>query len=196
MLSSFLRLIFVLLLGLAVPAWANDGGGGDAGGMMSGGGSGGGLNSGTTKAVVKKLTRGASRCGTVKRVYRFDCYRQVYRLANQDMNGIPAYSDAQRALMLVEQALEQVMAQNADPATPPIRKGLQVLRPIKPEAVPRATQQVESAMQEAETILLRSSERGGVHYARIAEAVNSNKVLLRSLLEKLFGPLAPLLRIA
>lgn len=196
MLSPFLRLISAFLLCLALPAWAGEGGGGDAGGMMSGGGSGGGLNSGTTKAVVKKLTRGASRCGTVKRVYRFDCYRQFYRLANQEMNGIPAYADAQRALRLVEQALDRVVTQNADPATPPLRKGLQVLQPIKPEAVPRATQQVERAMQEAETILLRSPERGGVHYARIAEAVNSNKVLLRSLLEKLLGPLMPLLRLA
>lgn len=51
---------------------------------------------------------------------------------------------------------------------------------IKPEALPRAKSDFIAALDEGETTLLRSASDTDKHYVRIAEALNSNKVLLRS----------------
>ena len=74
------------------------------------------------------------------------------------------------------------MRRNADPATPPVRKRFQQFQPIKPAALPKAKAEFTKALDEAETALLRSPDQSGTHFARIAEAVHSNKVLLRTLL--------------
>ncbi|MEW2914306.1 hypothetical protein [Leisingera sp. JC11] len=165
-----------------VPALADGGGGGSRDGMDSGGGQRSGLSSKATQAVVKTLTSGFERCGTLPQVYKFDCYRHTYKLAAQKLNGNQAYAEAYKALVLVEETLTRSVKQNLDPAQPPKRKGLNLYRAVKPAAVPQIKRQAESAMKQAETILLRSPANKQVHYARIAEAVNSNKVLLRSAL--------------
>jgi hypothetical protein len=129
---------------------------------------------------VRTITRGVARCQRVDRVYRFDCYRQTYHLAASLLNGRPAYRDARKALESVEVALDKVMKRHVDPNVPRQRQGLQTYRAIKPAAIPRATAEMERALDKAETVLLRAPERTGNHYARIAEAVHSNKLLLRS----------------
>ena len=185
----YLRLLLIvsgfLSVSMAAPVFSNEGsGGGDGGGSGSGamtdGGGGAGLSNATTKKVVKIITSGVGRCQTVEQVYRYDCYRQTYHLAANYLNGRPAYAGAQEALIAVEEALDRIMAQNADPQTPPIRKGFQTYRPIKPAAIPKAKAELGRALDQAETVLLRAPERTGTHYARIADAVHSNKVLLRS----------------
>ncbi|MBY6068797.1 hypothetical protein KUW17_18790 [Leisingera aquaemixtae] len=158
------------------------GGGGDGMGMNSGGGQRSGLSSRATKAVVTTLTRGFDRCGELPQVYKFDCFRHTYKLAAQKLDGNQAYAEAREALVLVEETLTRSVKQNLDPGQPVKRKGLNLYRPVKPAAVPQIKRQAESAMKQAETILLRSPANKQVHYARIAEAVNSNKVLLRSAL--------------
>lgn len=175
-----LTLSFLAVISIASPVFSY--GDGDGGGRMGGGGGGGGagLSTGTTKKVVKIINSGVGRCQTIAQVYRFDCYRQTYRLAANFLNGRPAYAGAQEALIAVEKSLEKIMAQNADPQTPAIRKGFQTYKPIKPAAVPQAKAELSRALDQAETVLLRAPERTGTHYARIAEAVHSNKVLLRS----------------
>lgn len=179
---DYLRPLLVLSLlisvSLAPPVYS--GGEGNSSGAMTGGGSSAGLSSATTKKIVKIIKNGVGRCQTVAEVYRYDCYRQTYHQAANFLNGRPAYAGAQDALVAVEKALERIMAQNADSQTPPIRKGFQQFRPIKPAAVPKAKAELGRALDQAETVLLRAPERTGVHYARIAEAVHSNKVLLRS----------------
>ena len=176
----------LVLLGLAIAnpnlarGYGNGGDGGGGGEGFSRGGGGAGLSNATTKKVGRTLTSGVARCLRVERIYRFDCYRQTYRLAASILNGRPAYTGARKALESVEAALEKIMQRHVDPAVPPKRKGFQTFRAIKPAAVPRATADLSRALDRAETMLLRSPDRTGTHYARIAEAVNSNKVLLRS----------------
>ncbi|WP_264212493.1 hypothetical protein [Leisingera thetidis] len=162
------------------PAYADGGGGSRDSGTSSGGGQRSGLSSKATKAVATTLTRGFDRCGTLPRVYKFDCFRQTYKLAAQKLNSNQSYTEAYKALRLVEDTLTRSVKQNLDPAQQPVRKGLNYYRAVKPAAVPQIKQQAERAMRQAETILLRSPADKQVHYARIAEAVNSNKVLLRS----------------
>lgn len=194
--STLFRFLIIAALFLSVPALAQDGGqggdggrGGGSGSMgMPGGGSGAGLSNGFTKKLVRSLRVDFNRCQRVKRVYRFDCYRQAYGLASQKLNGRPAYSEIQNVFDGLNGKLERIVAQNEDPQVPPKRQGLQTYRPIKPAAVPKATAQLEQALDEAETVLLRAStERSQTHYARVAEAINSNKVLLRSAIEWLRG---------
>lgn len=163
----------------AAPAYARGGEGG-GGGVESGGGQSSGLSSRATRGVVTTLTRGFDRCSELPQVYKFDCFRHTYKLAAQKLDSNQAYAEAAKALVLVEETLTQAVKQNLDPAQKPVRKGLNFYRAVKPAAVPQIKRQTERAMQQAETILLRSPANKQVHYARIAEAVNSNKVLLRS----------------
>ncbi|WP_435660603.1 hypothetical protein [Leisingera caerulea] len=167
------------LILVAAPAYARGGEGGGGGGD-GGGGQSSGLSSRTTRAVATTLTRGFDRCGELPQVYKFDCYRHTYKLAAQKLDSNQSYAEAARALVLVEDTLTRAVKQNLDPAQNPVRKGLNYYRAVKPAAVPQVKRQAERAMQQAETILLRSPADKKVHFARIAEAVNSNKVLLRS----------------
>ncbi|WP_027257712.1 hypothetical protein [Leisingera aquimarina] len=183
--SKTIQAGFLTLILASTPAFGGEGGGGgsrDSGASSGGGGQRSGLSSRATKTVVTTLTRGFDRCGTLPKVYRYDCYRHTYKLAVQQLGGNHAYAEATKALELVQDTLTQAVKQNLDPAQKPKRKGLNLYRAVKPAAVPQIQRQTERAMKQAETILLRSPADKQVHYARIAEAVNSNKVLLRSAL--------------
>ncbi|MCF6233998.1 MAG: hypothetical protein L3J36_13015 [Rhodobacteraceae bacterium] len=181
---SFSRLAVVLSIIFSLsapsPGFSYGQGDGEGEGRTSGGVGGAGLSNATTRTVVRALTRGVARCQRVERVYRFDCYRQTYQLAASLLNGRPAYRDARKALESVEAALDKVMKRHVDPNVARKRQGLQTYSAIKPTAIPRATAEMELALNKAETVLLRAPERTGKHYTRIAEAVDSNKLLLRS----------------
>lgn len=139
-----------------------------------------GLNNVTTRAVVLLLSRGFDRCDRLPQIYKFDCFGKTYKRAADKLKSNPSYGEAGQALERVQKTLAGAVAQNLDPAQKPRRQGLNVYRAVKPAAVPQIKRQTQQAMQQAETVLLRSSGAKKVHYARIAEAVNSNKVLLRS----------------
>lgn len=191
MTSPVSALCFCLTFAFASMAYgsANGGTGGGTGGGMGGGGASAGLSARVTKQVTHILQRDFGGCRTLQPVHRYDCYRQTYKLAIDQIAGLPAYRPAQQALEGVETALEQIVARNADPAQRPGHKGLRSYRAIKPAAVPQATRELSQALEEAETKLLRSAAAGNTHFARIAQAVNSNKVLLRSALLRLLRPL-------
>lgn len=180
MLSKFLHLVLIVLMLVSPPAIARDYGGG---GGYGGGGSSAGLSNRTTKQVIRILKRGVAACQRLERVYRYDCYRHAYRLAAQELNGRPAYGAAQAILIEVERSLARTVTQNVDPAKPAIIRGVQQYRPIKEASLPKAKAAFTRSLEEAETKLLRSAETTGPHYTRIAQAINSNKVLIRSLLD-------------
>lgn len=188
MISHFLRFALILSLAVTAPAFAEDGGGGDYGGRSgsgSAGGSAGGFSSGVTKSVVRIINRGIKDCTSIDSVYRYDCYRLTYKLATDRITGIPAYAPAQKALAKVQSTLETIVDRNVDTTVPRKRKGLQTYKAIKPAAVASSKRQFTSALNQAETTLLRSPDSGTDHFTRIAAAVNSNKVLLRSALKLL-----------
>jgi hypothetical protein len=145
-----------------------------AGGDAGGSGASYGLSNTATRSVTKTLSRGGAQCRKQPPVYRYDCYRLVYRRAANQLQGNSAYSEAQQALELVERSLEAAVAQNRDSTQP--------YTPVKPAAIPRVKRAAIEALEQAETILLRSPANKQEHYTRIAEAINSNKVLLRSAL--------------
>ena len=185
-------LILPLILALAAPVAAYEGGG--RGGGMGGSGAVAGLSNRVTKQVVRILRRDFGGCQRLEEVYRYDCYRQTYRLAVREIVGMPAYRPARKALEGVEETLARIVARNADPTKPPKRRLFQTYRAIAPAAVPKAKADLTRALEEAETQLLRSRPQGERHFASIAEAVNSNKVLLRSALRLIRGRVLALLQ--
>ncbi len=197
----FAFLCLVLSLALALPAAANNGGGngnggGTGGDSAGGGGVGGGsagLSTRVTRSVVTTIKRDFARCQRLAAIYRFDCYRAVYRLSARQLRSNPSYRPAREVLEGVERSINQVVSTYADPAAPRKQAGFQSYRAIKPAAVPRAKRDVTRVLAEAETQLLRSAGKDNSHFASIAQAVNSNKVLLRSALLKVFGPVLALL---
>lgn len=182
------RIALAVMLAIGGPVQAQTGAGdgasgGYGGGYGGGGGATAGLSSTTTRAVTRTIKREINYCRRLDTVYRYDCYRQAYIVASRHMNGNPAYAEAQKALDGVVASLDGIVKRNADPAAPRAQRNLQTFTPIKPAAAPQAKKEFVKALDEAETILLRSADKGNVHFARIAEAVNSNKVLMRSRLQ-------------
>ena len=179
---TLFRFTLVFMITLAAPAYPYGSSDGDANTANTA------LSNATTQKVVRTLTRGVRGCQKLDKVYRYDCYRQTYGLAAKQMNGMPAYAGAQKVLIDVEKVLERTIERNTDSTKPRVRRGLQRFRPIKPAAVPRAKRDFLGALNKAEKQLLRSSGPAKTHYVRIAEAINTNKVLLRSAMLFLRAP--------
>jgi len=110
-------------------------------------------------------------------------------------NAIPEtgdYAEAREALQTAGLAIEALARRNADPTRPrgvartPGPEGITTTRPltpVSPAAESALAETVIDIIEEAETVLLRSAESSAqrrVHYQRIAAAIGSNKVLLRS----------------
>lgn len=194
--AAFLVAILALPAPLLAQTAGGAAGGGYGGGEYGGEGSRSGLSRAVSKSVARTLTRGAAACHRLQWIYRYDCYSDVYRDAATLIAGNPAYREAFEALTKVQKVLEREVARNADPSAPKLKRGLTTYQPIKASAVDRVTRKTELALQEAETTLLRSGSDKGTHYVRIADAVNSNKVLLRSALLLVPGVGAVLLAVA
>ncbi|WP_157133019.1 hypothetical protein [Roseobacter sp. SK209-2-6] len=174
---SVVSAAFVCFLSTSAAAYGGGeggGGGGNASASVSG------LSASTTKSAVRSLNQGTDRCARLPKVYRFDCFGAVYGRSAKKISGNPAYKDAATALSGVARTLDAAVAKYRDPTQPVSRRGLETYRPIKPSAVPKVTRQAEQAISKARTKLLRSPSNKREHYAKIAEAVNSSKVLLRS----------------
>ncbi len=156
-------------------------GGGEGGGAATRRGStASALSDNTTNAVTRMLTRGAQACKRLPKVYRYDCYRQTYARAARQLDGAKAYAPARKVIADVEKSLARTISRNLDTNAKPLRRLSGSFRAIKPAALPRAKRDFISALDQAETRLLRSAGRSNTHFVRIAEALNTNKVLLRS----------------
>ncbi len=153
-------------------------GGGDARDRTGGGG----LSPILTGQVIDQIQRDFRYCTGIDRNYRFDCYKYVFRLAAQTLDGNTAYRTAHAVFDRLDRDIDALVDASVDPSKFPKLRGLQVYRPILPDAEPRLRAETARLLEEAETTLLRAPEQSGDHYTRIAAAVNSNKVLLRSAL--------------
>lgn len=138
------------------------------------------MSEAVTGQVIAELESGLSTCSRLDAAYQFDCYRQAYRAAGSAIKGRPDYKDASKALKAVEDTLRAIVRKNGDRGQPNIRVGGKTYKAIKPAAVPAAAQAFRASRQEAATLLLRSTDKAALHYTRIADALNSNKVLIRT----------------
>lgn len=144
---------------------------------------GSGLSNRTTNDVIRILQGDFRECGQLILVFRYDCYSQSYRSAADRLDGLDAYAPAQEALRLVERRIASVIAANLDRSQPPLRQGSRRFNAVRENAVPLLRRETIRAMDEAQTVLLRSpTVQQRPHYAKIASVIDSNKVLLRSAL--------------
>jgi len=143
-------------------------------------GGGAGFSDVTTTRVAQALTQGVANChNNLPWVYRYDCYRKTYADVVRDLRYNRDYEPARKILADVERTLGGTIGKYADPSAPPARQGLNSYNAIRKDALPAAKQEFVAALQEAETRLLRTPDQSA-HFQRIAAALETNKVLLRS----------------
>lgn len=145
-----------------------------------------------TGKISHDIAAAVNECGKYKDVYRIDCLRQ-----NLDhlQRSLPSNGDYRKVKYILQKAvlrLGNVVTAYADPETPRMapaphanprflkRRSYSAVRKSK---VGEAMRKARAIIQEAQTELLRSSENSALrlaHYQKIATAVGSTKVLLRS----------------
>lgn len=146
----------------------------------------------TTDLIIRLLREGETLCGATPIIFRPDCIAENLRKAARELPSRGDYAEARTALNTAVNKIDDVVRKNQDRAQPRVRSratlsGRTVQTPplvaVKPETVPQVNREVTAILEETETVLLRSArndEKRAEHYQRIAAAVGSNKVLLRS----------------
>ncbi len=152
------------------------------------------LSNSNTNRVVRILTSGQAFCASLADdAYAIDCLAERMEAAAAAMPDTGEYADARAALLQGAARLNALAVANADPALPRATarsagaEGIRTSRPLVPvrkDKLAEVAVQAQQIVEETETLLLRSAEASNarkVHYTRIAAAVDSNKVLLRSI---------------
>ena len=143
-----------------------------------------------TSSIVGNLSAARAECASYNPIYRIDCLRQrLLDIARRIPRG-PAYAEARQIIGRAASQLGSIQAANADAGMPKQRsrrnqrlREAKVYTAVKREKLKQAMQQAGRVIEEAQTQLLRAgenSEKRSSHYQKIAAAVGSTKVLLRS----------------
>lgn len=164
--------------------YAQEGGesGGGNGGAEDRGARGQGVNRDATKSFVKDMETAKAQCINLPIEYRADCLAQAFKEAGAKVKK-KAYDPVKTELQSAGQSIDEIILANLDELAPVIKVGNKTYRPVKKEAVEAVNQQVTQVVTETATRLLRSAGKSvtrKIHFQRIAKAVDSTKVLLRS----------------
>lgn len=146
-----------------------------------------------TAQIVNQLRQAQAICEFMSDEYRISCFATTYRELAKEIPSNGDYAEAKKALNDAAKKLEALARNNVDRAKPALRAkirtggGATVSTPpisaVRKDRAPSLNRQASEIVAEAETVLLRSASsdaRRAIHYQRIAAAVGSNKVLLRS----------------
>jgi len=146
----------------------------------------------STSTVVGLIESISETCAPVGSEYRVDCIASELEVVAARLPESGDYNEARLILKDAAQELNKLSRQNVDRTKPRVRVKLppesgrsttQALAAVKPEAVASVNEAAIEVLENATTVLLRSAENSAnraVHYQQIAQAVDSNKVLLRS----------------
>lgn len=147
----------------------------------------------TTDTLVDIINDANETCDRrIERKYRIDCLRVYYGWVADTLPNSGDYLPIRKAMRAAEKKLSAIVSANVDRNAPVITpreghkksgKKLPPLRAVKPSAVKKATAQAEAVVKETELVILRSGEdpaRRTAHFQSVAEAVDSNLVVLRS----------------
>ncbi|MEX5729134.1 hypothetical protein Ga0609869_002487 [Rhodovulum iodosum] len=145
----------------------------------------------TTDRIVREISAARDFCGRLaQKEYVIDCLADQLATVADNIPLRGDYREARRTIDAAARDLRALARGNADPALPrarlrtPTLRSSRAITPVRSDALSALNDRAAGILQEAETTLLRSaenSERRMVHYQRIADAVGSTKVLLRSL---------------
>lgn len=144
-----------------------------------------------TSAVVAQISISSAACEAVGSAYRTDCLAKELKALVQKLPAHGEYAAAREALATASAELASLSRQNRDNSQPRLRITVQAdsetkRRPVsavKPETVAETNAKALAILEDTTTVLLRSAEGNNdvaLHYQRIAQALNSSKVLLRS----------------
>lgn len=151
------------------------------------------INNSETDRITNRLREVNDLCETVVPGYRIDCIQDQYRLLARSMSDGEQSREIKKILNDAADKLDRIAKSAADNSAPKVRPKVDVgrfgrsasrpLTPVRPEALAQANQAALAVMDEVSTLLLRSAESSrsqNLYYTQIADAVDSNKVLLRS----------------
>lgn len=148
---------------------------------------------GSTDIVVSSIETGIEHCGQYTDVWRIDCISDELERMALKMPKTTEYSRAKSEILAASAKLRALAQANADPKQPPVRRAAKVgdtrrttSRPIvavAPSRVVATNLAADAVISELSTTLLRSSGNSAStarELTRVAQAVDSTKVLLRS----------------
>lgn len=153
------------------------------------------FNPDTVERMIAEIERTSDDCAQLDKGFRIDCLAAKYEEIALSLPNSGDQKIVKSALNTAARKLRRIVRQNADPAVPKTRFALQTpdgatkpitsrpLRAIKPAAQEQANAAAAVVIDELSTKLLRSSEnsaRRQEYFVGVAQAVDSNKVLLRS----------------
>ncbi|MEO1679941.1 MAG: hypothetical protein AAFU80_17490 [Pseudomonadota bacterium] len=131
-------------------------------------------------------------CGSLPKAYVVSCVGERLGVAAAALPSDAEFAAPKAALAQASRSLEQVARANRDRSAPRITARTsgpspiqteRPLTPVAPERVEAVLEEAEDILDEVETVLLRSAEASQQRaelFFDMAEAVESNKVLLRS----------------
>ncbi|MFA8385761.1 MAG: hypothetical protein ACEPO2_09060 [Pelagibaca sp.] len=146
-----------------------------------------------TTQFVNRLEDSEQICDVMDDEYRISCFAVTYRQLAEEIPANGDYDEARDVLLETARKLDNIVRSNIDREKPALTARIrnnsgqsQPTPPMRAVQAPRAAElnrQASDVLAEAETVLLRSASSDAtraIHYQRIAAAVGSNKVLLRS----------------
>lgn len=146
-----------------------------------------------TTQIVNQLNQIQNICEFMGDEYRVSCFATTYRDLADEIPANGDYEEAREVLLDTARKLDSLVRSNLDRQKPALSARIRTeggqSRPTPPMRAVQATRaaelnrQASTIVAEAETVLLRSASSDAaraIHYQRIAAAVGSNKVLLRS----------------
>lgn len=152
------------------------------------------LNEEVTQAIEKQLLAAHNLCRRLPaEEYTIDCLGDALAQIARQMPATGEYAEARAIIDQTARKLRDLARKNASNDLPrgylrspgaEKKKLSSALTPVRTDTLQQTNKAATAILEEAETRLLRSAENSAarkVHYQRIAVAVGSNKVLLRSL---------------
>jgi hypothetical protein len=147
----------------------------------------------TTDVLVARIAEVNAVCDWLLQPYRLWCLANGYDLMAETLLPFGGYRDVRQVLRRTANQLRVIAEANVDPEAEPVvlrrreggatAVGNAPIRAVRRDAVAATNRQAAAVLDEATTVLLRSAEnssRRQVSYQRIAQAIDSSKVLLRS----------------
>ena len=146
-----------------------------------------------TAVVPANIAAARAFCASIDNdSYKVDCLAERLGQVSDEIPSDSDYAEVKQILSDTSDQLAELARTNRDTAQPRGRATstgetpvttTRPLTPVTPSALPEVNAQAEAILDSTQTLLLRSaesSESKALQYSRIADAVGSTKVLLRS----------------
>ncbi len=143
--------------------------------------------------IIGRLEQVAQVCALLPRRHRIHCLAYQYEALAAQIPATAEYHDMRIAIQQAARSLRQLASANVDPAAPTVRVPRVAERvpsiarrqvpAVRSDTLEQTARAAEAILEETQTILLRSAENTrnrSVAYQRVAAAIDSSKVLLRS----------------